>query len=234
MPRKPPIHLRRGCEECAVQNIDLPVNLKLYVASRCPHCPQWIQQVQSLASATPLIRLSVINAEQFSQSAQNDQIRSVPTLILDDQVCWSGVIRLEELLNQCVQRDPARLSATSLRQLIETGDASRLAAMMTTAGKLFPGLIELLIHQRWSVRLGAMVTAEYLAEDAPSLGLELCHLLWKQFDQLVPQIQGDVIQVLGQIPCDTTRGYLKYIISGEYNAEVRTVAREVLEEIGDR
>lgn len=217
-----------------VQLIDLPVNLKLYVASHCPHCPQCIGQMQSLASASPLIRLNIINAELFSKTAQDDQIRSVPTLILDDQVRWSGDIRLEELLNQCIQRDPAQLSPASLRQLIEAGDADRLAAMMIASEKVFPALVELLVHQRWSVRLGAMVTAEYLAEEAPSLGLELCNLLWKQFDQLAPQVQGDAVQVLGQIPCDITRSCLNSILSGEYDAEVITVAKEVLEEMGDQ
>lgn len=217
-----------------VQNLDLPVNLKLYVASQCPHCPQCLRQVQSIASANPLIRLRIINAELFSQAAQNDQIRSVPTLILDDQVRWSGEIHLEELLNQCIQRDPARLSPASLRQLIEVGDADRLAAMMITSEKLFPGLVELLVHPRWSVRLGAMVTAEYLTEEAPSLGLELCNLLWKRFDQLAPSVQGDVLQVLGQIPCDTTRDCLHSILSGKYNAEVITVAKEVLEEMDNQ
>jgi glutaredoxin len=212
--------------------IDLPVILKLYVAAQCPHCPQSIRQLQALANQSPLIRLRIIDAALFAQEAQSDQIRSVPTLILDGQYRWTGSVSTEELLSLCVQRDPAQLSAGSLRQLIEAGDASRVAEMMVTAGKLFPAFAELLVHERWSVRLGAMVTAEYLADEAQDLSLELCGSLWERFARLSPQVQGDVVQVLGQVDADVTKGYLRSVISGDFDTEVKTAAKEVLEEMG--
>jgi glutaredoxin len=215
-----------------LKDVDLPVILKLYVAAQCPHCPQCIGQLQALAARSPMIRLRIIDAALFSQEAQSDQIRSVPTLILDDQYRWTGPVDSEELLSLCVQRDPAQLSAGSLRQLIESGDAGRVAGMMIAAEKLFPALAELLIHDRWSVRLGAMVTAEYLADEAPALSLELCGSLWERFTRLSPQVQGDVVQVLGQVDADVTKGYLRAILSGDFDAEVKTVAKEVLEELG--
>lgn len=214
-----------------LKKIDLPVILKLYVATQCPNCPQSIRQLQALAWQSPLIRLRIIDAELFSREALDDGIRSVPTLILDEQLRWTGPVNTEELLNQCAQRDPSRLSAGSLRQLIESGEAARVAAMMTAAGKLFPSLVELLVHERWSVRLGAMVSAEYLVDEAPALGLQLCGMLWERFQMLSPQVQGDVIQVLGQIDSNVTRGYLNHVIAGDYDKEVKSVAAEVLEEM---
>ena len=135
------------------------------------------------------------------------------------------------MLTQCLQRDPTRLSAATIRQLIEAGDAARVSGMMVESGKLFPALTELLTHDRWSVRLGAMVTAEYLAEDAPDLALELSKLLWQQFDKLPSQVQGDVLQVLGQIESDITRGYLLKVISGAYDEQTKATAAEVLDEM---
>jgi glutaredoxin len=215
-----------------LKSLDLPVILKLYVAAQCPHCPQSIRQLQLLAAHSPLIRLRIIEAELFIQEARADQVRSVPTLILDDQYRWTGLVKSEELLSLCVQRDPSRMSAGSLRQLIEAGEAARVAAMMVTAEKLFPALTELLVHDRWSVRLGAMVTAEYLADEAPALSLDLCRSLWERFAQLTPQVQGDVVQVLGQIDTDATRDYLRSVQSGEFDPEVKTAAEEVLVEMG--
>ena len=220
--------------EDQLKAVNLPVILKLYVAAQCPHCPQSIRQLQALAALCPLIRLRVVDASLFPREAQTDQIRSVPTLILDDQYRWTGSVNTEELLTLCIQRDPAQLSAGSLRQLIEAGDAARVAEMMITAGKLFPALSELLVHDRWSVRLGAMVTAEYLADEAADLSLELCRSLWERFPRLSPQVQGDVVQVLGQVDAEVTQGYLRSILRGDYDAEVRTAAREVLEEMDAR
>jgi hypothetical protein len=217
-----------------LRKIDLPVILKLYVATQCPHCPQSIKQLQDLAAKSHLIRLRIIDAEMFSQAARTDQIRSVPTLVLDDQIRWTGPVNIQELLTLSAKRDPSQLSAASLRQLIEAGDAARVSAMMTQSGRLIPALIELLVHERWSVRLGAMVTAEYLAEESPALSLQLCESLWECFARLSPQIQGDVVQVLGQTKSDLTRRYLQSVISGGYGEEVGTAAAEVLEEMNQR
>ena len=214
--------------------IDLPVILKLYVAAQCPHCPQSIRQLQALAAKSPLIRLRIVDAALLSHEAEADQIRSVPTLILDDQYRWTGPVATEELLSLCTQRDPSQLSAGSLRQLIEAGDAARVAGMIIEAGKLFPALADLLTHDRWSVRLGAMVTAEYLADEAPDLSLELCRSLWERFPRLSPQVQGDVVQVLGQVDTEVCKDCLRSILSGKFDAEVKTVAAEVLEEMGGR
>jgi len=215
-----------------IMKIDLPVMLKLYVASQCPHCPQSIRQLQTLAAHSPLIRLRIIDAEFFPEASKADQVRSVPTLILDDQLRLTGFVKTEELLTLCTQRDPCQLSTDSLRQIIEAGDAARVAAMIAAAGRLFPALVELLVHERWSVRLGAMVTAEYLADEAPDLSLQLGDLLWERFASLSSQIQGDVVQVLGQINTNVARGYLRSVVSGTYDDEVKTAAAEVLDEMG--
>ena len=158
----------------------------------------------------------------------------MPTLILEDDIRWTGPVNIEELLTQCVQRDPARLSAASLRQLIEAGDAARVSTMMAESGRLFPALIDLLVHESWSVRLGAMVTAEYLAEAGPAISLRLCGLLWERFARLPPQVQGDVVQVLGQIDSEATRSYLSSVVSGDFEEVIKTTAAEVLEEMGAR
>jgi glutaredoxin len=217
--------------DARIGKIDLPTVWKLYVAPQCPHCPQSIRQLQALAARSPFIRLRIIDAGMLAGQAQADQVRSVPTLILDDHLRWTGLVDMEELLTLCIQRDPARLSANSVRQLIESGDAARVSAMMTAAGKVFPALIELLVDELWSVRLGAMVTAEYLADEAPLLGLQLCQQLWEQFDRHSPQVQGDALQVLGQIDSEITRGCLRSVIAGGYDQEVRAAAAEVLEEM---
>ncbi len=222
---------READENDLLNKIDLPAALKLYVAVQCPNCPQSIRQLQGLASRNQKIKLNIIDAQLFSQAALGDQVRSVPTLILDDRLRWTGPVGTDELLTQCIQRDPVQLSAASLRQLIEAGDAARVSEMMVSAGRLIPSFLDLLVHERWSVRLGAMVTAEYLAEAAPDLSHKLCEMLWERFERISPQVQGDVIQVLGQVDSDITRNKLRHIASGPYDGEVKTAAAEVLEEM---
>lgn len=211
-----------------LQQIDLPVALKLYVASHCPHCPGTLAQLLPLAAANRHLHLTIIDAQQFDQTAETDQIRSVPTLILDNHFRWSGPMEMAEVLAISIQRDPTQLSAASLRQLIEDGQAQRLAQMMVGAGVIFPALVDLITHDRWSVRLGAMVTAEYLADDAATLALELATLLWDRFADLSDPTKGDVLHVIGQANCDTTRGYLNSVLAGPFEDAVKEAATEAL------
>jgi glutaredoxin len=214
-----------------LNKIDLPVILKLYVSTQCPHCPQTMRQLQALAWASPNIQLKIIDAEMFSDSAQKDAVRSVPTTILDDQFRWNGPLDLQELVTMCIQRNPADLSSASLRRLIEDGDAPRVAAMMADSGQIFHALISLLTHPRWSVRLGAMVTVEYLVEAAPALADQLSDQLWQGFDHYSDSVQGDVVHVLGEVSSQANKKRLLSITKGGYTDSVRESAEEALAEM---
>ncbi|MEJ2154850.1 MAG: thioredoxin family protein [Desulfobacteraceae bacterium] len=216
----------------ALATIDLPVGLKLYIADQCPHCPKALRQIQEMAASTAMIRLRVINAELFTEMAEKDHVRSVPTLILEDRFRWTGQVDAEELLKICVNRDPSELSADSLRQLIEDGRAAQVATMMADSQQIFPALTDLLIHPRWSVRLGAMVAVEYLADEAPHLGLSLCQSLWQTFAHQQVQAQGDLTHIFGLFNDKMTRDYLQAIAAGDFADEVKDAAAEELAEIG--
>lgn len=213
-----------------LQEIDLPVDLTLYIAPQCPHCPNTLNQLIPLACESHLIRLCIVDAQLFSDKSDKDQVKSVPTLLLDDHFRWSGTIDIDEVLTISTRRDPSGLSPGSLRQLIEDGQAERVATMMLDSEQIFPALIELLIHERWSVRLGAMVTAEYLTAGSGPLSLTLCDMLWQRFPDLTDQVRGDVVHVLGETPSDVNQARLVEIASGAYGDTAKEAAAEVLAE----
>jgi hypothetical protein len=208
--------------------IQLPVELTLFIAMQCPHCPQAATQLIALAGACPPVRLTLIDGVLFPGAAQAQAVRSVPTLILEENVRWSGALKMEEIVDQCVRRDPTLLSAASLRQIIESGDAPRLAAMMTERGQIFPTLIELLCHERWSVRLGAMVTMEYLSDGTPELAAGFIPLLRERFSGLHETVQVDVVQVLAQIKHAAARTWLESLAAAAAYPSVMKAAAEEL------
>jgi hypothetical protein len=208
--------------------IELPADLMLFVAPQCPHCPQTAAQLLGLAQANPSLRLAVIDGTLFTGQAEACAIRAVPTLILDDQLRWTGTIDLAEVIRQCSQRDPSQLSATSLRQIIESGEAARVAALMGQHQRIFPAFIDLLAHPRWPVRLGAMVVAEYLCGQSPDLAVALIEPLWQRFGRLEEPVQGDVVQVLAQIKDPKAKARLEQIAAGAFAESVRQAALEEL------
>jgi glutaredoxin len=214
-----------------VERLEVPLLLSLYISAHCPHCPAAVRRLLHLASLSSKIRLTVIDGLLFEVQAQTDQIRSVPTLILDDQFRWSSAIDVREILDMAVHRDPIRISALSLRQMLEEGGAAQAAQVMVEQDAVFPALLELLVHPRWSVRLGAMVAVEYLVESAPALAAGLVEPLWERFMQLDSQIQGDVVQVLGQIGTPSARKCLHAVVKGAFDSDVKEAAAEELQSL---
>ncbi|MBU1052215.1 MAG: thioredoxin family protein [Proteobacteria bacterium] len=209
--------------------IELPAHLAAFIAQQCPYCPQVVTQVLCLAEENPLLRLTIIDGVLFGNLAEERGIRSVPTLILDNEIRWTGQINIEEVVRQCVRRDPAQLSTDTLRQIIENSDAARVASMMCSSNRIFPAFIDLLVHERWSVRLGAMVTVEYLAEESPDLAAQLFAPLQKRFTDLDASVQGDLVQVLAQLKNKEIKEYLQTIVCSDCAESVREAATEELE-----
>lgn len=214
--------------ESLAAEISLPAQMTLFITMHCPHCPQVVQDLTDLAHNCSHLRMVIVDGALFASQSLDNDIRSVPTLILDNQLRWTGTIDMAEVVKQCMHRDPSQLSAGSLRQIIESGDAQRVAAMMIQGDCLFPSFLELLVHPRWSVRLGAMVTVEYLVDEQPRLAEELIEPLWEGFSELDISVQGDVIQVFGQIANDTAKMLLKTVIDGTYDQTVKEAAEEEL------
>ena len=148
---------------------------------------------------------------------QTHRIRSVPTLLLDDQFRWTGSVPLEELIDTINTRDPVSLGPASLESIIKEGGAGRLAAMMLEAEKLFPAFYDVLTHNKWPIRLGAMVVIEEIAGKNPDLAAEALSPLWDRFHGASVQIQGDILHVFGEIGDPRSVSWLESVLSGNFD-----------------
>ena len=149
--------------------ITAPATLTLYVSSMCPHCPAMVRQVYPLCLKNRNLKLSIIDGSAFPELAEADDIKSLPTLILDNNFRWTAVVDTDELLQIMGSRDPAELSVVSLKGMIQDGNAYGLSEMMVSEKKIFPAFVELLVHPEFSVRLGAMAAIEDVAEEQDHL-----------------------------------------------------------------
>ncbi len=216
------------------RKLQIPVSLKLYVSSMCTFCPAVVRKLLPLALQNTSIRLTVIDGVLFPELADTDHIRSVPTLILDDQFRWTGTVDLNELLNTIQRRDPAQLSAGTLASMISDGNAYQLAEMMLKEGCIFPAFIDLLAHEAFSTRLGAMAAAEEIAERRMSLAVHMAAPLTERFEQQSDAVKGDILYIIGVSGDDRSINFLGKISTGEYSKDVKEAAADALEEIRSR
>jgi len=206
----------------------VPASLEIYIAPGCRHCPATVRSLLPMAAGGNGITLSVVDGVLFSEAAEAAEIRSVPTVILDGQYRWVGAVRAEEVAEMAACRDPSRLKASVLISLIEEGQAPRLAEMMQSAGAIFPAFVELLCHDKWPVRLGAMVAFEYLCESAPVLAATVAEPLWERFEAADETAKGDILDVISQSGRKDYVPKLRAVAEGSGSEELRSAAVEAI------
>jgi len=215
----------------ALEGLTVPAHLDIYIAPQCPHCPQTVGQLLPMIQANRNISISVIDGTLFTDQADNAQIKSVPTVILDTDFRWTGSVDMTELTDTIINRDPVKLGPLTLRSFIDDGRASDLAQMMIKAQTVFPALIDLITHDLWSIRLGAMVAAEEIAwEDRPLAGT-MIPALEKRFVEVNETVRGDILHVIGETGGPSEVPFLESIVADVANEELREAARDAIESI---
>jgi len=212
-----------------LHQVRVPALLKVYIMPHCPFCPATVKQLLCLAAASESVKLTIIDGAFFPEMAASDNIQSAPTVLLDDQFCWTGSIQIEEIVDMILNRDPSRLSASSLEAMFEEGGAVKVARMMLDSGKIFLAFTELLVHKKWPVRLAAMVAFETIAEENHTLTHHTLTYLWDCFSTAEDTVKGDILYLLGKSGDKGIIPKLETVLNGPYGADVKEAAEEALE-----
>ena len=214
-----------------LKKIEIPVKLKLFVAGECPHCAGFVNNMAAMAHACKNIDVTIIDAALFTKEAARNSIMSVPCLVLDEEFRWTGTIAMEEITHVLADRDPAGLKAENLRTILENGKASWLTRQMIAKNMIFPEFIKLVIHGIWSVRLGAMVVVEELAEKNIELANKICPVLWKQYPSVSMDVKGDILYAIGEAGTSKDIKLIENTIKSSDSPELKEAARDALENI---
>ena len=211
-----------------LNRVRAPAVVRLYMSIECPHCPKTVARLLPLALACGSIHMTVTDGSLFPEKASADKVRSVPTVILDGDFRWTGAVETDEFLNALVNRDPSQLSAATLQTMLGDGRAEQLAGLMAENGAVFPAFLDLLTHEKWPIRLGAMAAFEYLLEKDRSLSVRVLDGAWERFPQCDDAIKGDLIYLTAESGDKNRRDRLQALASGSESLEVREAASEAL------
>ncbi len=212
----------------------LPAELNLYVSSRCTFCPLAVRSLMPLAAAQPRLRLTIVDAELFPELAERDRVLSLPTLVIDGRLRWSGTIDASEVVEILAAEDPSAIGPVALEMVLKEGRAREVASMMRERGRVFPALFELLSHAEWPVRLGAMVAAEETAAIAPALAQPLTEGVWERFATANDSAKGDLVYLIGELGCEEDVLRIRAAVGDDASADVREAAEEAIEKIKER
>ena len=212
-----------------LQNIHPASKVTIFIAPSCRFCPEVLHRIIPLPIETKGVRLTIIDTTLFSDAAEINNVRSVPTVMVDGQYRWTGGVRLSELCTAIENRDPNKLDRAALQRLITEGGAYDLARMMLNSGILYPAFIDLLVDANFTVRLAAMVTLEEMAAVNIAAARAVIDPLWKRYHQSNDSVKGDIMYIFGELKSPTTLAYLQSALSTETNPEIKAAAREALD-----
>jgi hypothetical protein len=214
-----------------VNQINAPAELRLFITPECPHCPILVRSLLPIIFFGTSLTLTIIDGSMYTEMARLYDIRSVPTLVLDDDFQWNGMVNIEELLTTISRRDMESLSQTTLTNLLKDGKATMIAEMIVRHQKLPPAFLKLVAHDQWSLRLGAMVTFEEIIRIRPKIAVRSIPSLLGVFPGADDQAKGDILYLLGLIGSPESEPFLESIKHGGYNDEIMESATEALENI---
>jgi hypothetical protein len=208
-----------------------PAELQLFVAPFCHFCPKVFRQVLPLPFAFDSVHLTVVDGMLFEDAARKENIRSVPTFLLDNQYRWTGSVSLDELSDAVVQRDPSKVGRAVLERMLSEGAAFELARLMVKHGRVFESFCDLLASDNFTLRLAAMAAMEEIVATDLLTARSAADLLWERFERAPQAVKGDILYILGELRSAQTRSRLREVLDGDFSADVREAALEAIEKI---
>jgi len=208
-----------------------PADVRVYVASQCPHCPAAVRQLFRLLEEDLPVTLTVVDAGFCPEMAASDRVRSVPTVIVGSRYRSTGVVSIEEIRRALAGTPP---DGPALERMLDEGEADGVAAMMAETGEVFPAVLDRLAHPAMSARLGAMAALERLVESAPAAARTAEAGLWTRIAGASREATGDLLYMIGEVGAAGSARRLEVFIESTADADLREAATDALARIAGR
>jgi hypothetical protein len=217
-----------------LEKIKAPLFLKLFVTPHCPHCPQVVKDITALSIANPNIHVEIVDGLLYTEKSSMEGVQAAPTLIFNENFRWVGQVRTGDVLDALTDVDPVNLSPESLLAMIEAGRAAAVADMMVNRGTVIPAILDLLLDEKWSVRLGAMVAAEELGLRNEELAFDLMEHLWSRYDAMSDPVKGDIVYLSGAIGPEKDVEKLNTLLEKKPGPEMMDALEDALAALAER
>ncbi len=208
---------------------DLEAEIMVFVTPVCPHCAKVVETVNGFAVANPKIKSIIIDASRFVDLMQKFEITSAPTTIINGEIKLTGYISREELL-EWLKRSSGDYKREYFVTLLNERRLEEIKDIVARNPEDIRILAELLAHEEFLVRFGAMVVMEQIAKENPEtvkLAKDVIRKLLKHEDF---RIREDVAMLLGSIGDESDIEFLEELAKDE-SEEVKDSALEAIEEI---
>ncbi len=203
-----------------------PLELLIFIAPTCPHCPVMVRTCVMIAANDPRLRLRVIDALHFRDWAERYKVKSAPTVVIDDGLTLVGNIDSQELTSGILSiRDPSFITKI-LESMMNTGRAED-AGMWICKNKAAKAVLPLYCSPVFSQRMGALVAMEEALSQDPRILDEIVDDLILLLSHEDDGLRGDTSELLGKVCLPKAIPHLERL-RDDPNEDVRDAAIEAL------
>ncbi len=73
-----------------LKSVTKPIDIKVFVTPTCPYCPQAVRIAHQFAIENPMIRSSMIEAQEFMELSSRYRVMGVPKIVINDSLSMEG------------------------------------------------------------------------------------------------------------------------------------------------
>jgi len=213
-------------------NLAEPVELLVFVASGCPHCPHAVRAANRLALESPLVTTTIVDAQWFPKLAERYAVRSVPVTLVDRGLTILEVLPPQALAKRILSRSELGYGIEVFRSLVEAGRHADAAARIIegSGGEAFVAVWK---GTTTFERVPLLIVAEEVLDADPTALDDLVPDLLPVLGAPDGALRGDTADLLGQIGHSAAAPALEALLS-DPNPDVAEVAADALEAISER
>jgi hypothetical protein len=215
-----------------ISKLDQPVELWVFIARACPHCPQTVRTILQVALANPLISVMIFDAQVFDKLAKEYKVLSAPTTIIDRGLSLTGALQLNDFVDLILSRGDNQYKSQALNSLVESGRFDQALSLLEEDGgsSVFFGVWK---KSTTSSRIGLMLAVEKLLATNPNALDQILQDLFPLLQSDDAALRGDTADLLGQIGKPVAIEPLRALLQ-DSNPDVKEIAAEAIETIEEQ
>lgn len=205
------------------------VDILIFIASECPHCPQSVSAAIRLVRASSRVSVTVIDVQRFPDLTDRFQIKSVPTAVLDQQLWLMGVVSEDELAENILIKFTTDFQGRKLQSAIDSGHFEEATNQVLGPNGAEP-FLEIWKKSTTSLRMGLLMVVDSVLEKNPDALNSIVPGLIGILVSEDPALRGDTADLLGQIGQKDAKEPLEKLLS-DPNPDVAEIAAEALQQV---
>lgn len=219
-----------------LERLNEDTDILLFIAPGCPVCPHQVRAAATVALASDRVTLEIVDVSQDPTLARRYEVRSVPTMVIDDELILTGLTRAATLAERLVERQGPGAETMLFASLVESGRHSAASERLAD-GHSVEAFAELWAESTLESRMGLMLVAEEALDRNPDALHDLVPHLVAGLQGQGPLAgdearKGDTADLLGRIGHPDARPALERL-TGDANQQVAEAARAALDDMGN-